>query len=162
MGYPVPAGEIKSYQGERRDDHADAPSKHRTRIEAKNTFAGLTRARRPLSKSAMLPGARWAPALDGLSAAAPAGDPDYLAPHSSLALSLGGDHPALPARFVPRAQFGHAGPQATHPPEAIPKAAAARLAAVLAKLELNMNPTAVALEPGMTLGPMGHSLRDLV
>jgi len=47
-------------------------------------------------------------------------------------------------------------------PKQIPKAAAARLAAVLAKLELNMNPTAVALEPGMTLGTMGHSLRDLV
>jgi uncharacterized protein (DUF1501 family) len=35
-------------------------------------------------------------ALDGLSAVAPVGDPDYLALHGSLALSLGGDHPALP------------------------------------------------------------------
>jgi uncharacterized protein (DUF1501 family) len=42
------------------------------------------------------PGARWAPALDGPSAVAPVGDPDYLALHSSLALLLDGDHPALP------------------------------------------------------------------
>ena len=38
-----------------------------------------------------------------------------------------------------------------HPPEAIPKAAAARLAAALAKLELNMNRTAVGSSPAMTL-----------
>ncbi len=35
-------------------------------------------------------------ALDGLSAVAPIGDPDYAGLHGSLALSLGGDHPALP------------------------------------------------------------------
>ena len=35
-------------------------------------------------------------ALDGLSAVAPVGDPDYQALHGSLALSLAGDHPALP------------------------------------------------------------------
>ncbi len=35
-------------------------------------------------------------ALDGLSAVAPVGDPDYAALHGALALSLGGDHPALP------------------------------------------------------------------
>jgi uncharacterized protein (DUF1501 family) len=35
-------------------------------------------------------------ALDGLSAVAPVGDPDYLALHGSLALSSGGDHPAFP------------------------------------------------------------------
>jgi hypothetical protein len=43
MGYPVPAGEIKRWQGKRRDDHDDAQTKHRTKIEAKKTFAGLTR-----------------------------------------------------------------------------------------------------------------------
>ncbi len=35
-------------------------------------------------------------ALDGLSAVAPIGDPDYAALHGQLALSLSGDHPALP------------------------------------------------------------------
>jgi uncharacterized protein (DUF1501 family) len=35
-------------------------------------------------------------ALDGLSAVAPVGDPDYADLHGALALSLGGDHPALP------------------------------------------------------------------
>ncbi len=35
-------------------------------------------------------------ALDGLSAVAPIGDPDYAALHGALALSLTGDHPALP------------------------------------------------------------------
>ena len=35
-------------------------------------------------------------ALDGLSAVAPVGDPDYVGLHGSLALSLAGDHPALP------------------------------------------------------------------
>jgi len=35
-------------------------------------------------------------ALDGLSAVAPIGDPDYAALHGDLALQLGGDHPALP------------------------------------------------------------------
>jgi hypothetical protein len=54
MGNPVPAGEIKRCQGEWRDDHNDAPAKHWTRIEAKKTFAGLTRARGPLSKSALI------------------------------------------------------------------------------------------------------------
>ena len=43
MGYPVPAGEIERWQGERRDDHDDAQTKHRAKIEAKKTFAGLTR-----------------------------------------------------------------------------------------------------------------------
>jgi hypothetical protein len=43
MGYPVPAGEIERWQGERRDDHDDAQMKHRAKIEAKKTFAGLTR-----------------------------------------------------------------------------------------------------------------------
>ena len=36
-------------------------------------------------------------ALDGLSAVAPIGDPDYAGLHGALALSLDGDHPALPA-----------------------------------------------------------------
>lgn len=35
-------------------------------------------------------------ALDGLSAVAPIGDPDYADLHGALALSLGGEHPALP------------------------------------------------------------------
>ena len=35
-------------------------------------------------------------ALDGLSAVAPVGDPDYADLHGALALSLTGDHPALP------------------------------------------------------------------
>jgi uncharacterized protein (DUF1501 family) len=35
-------------------------------------------------------------ALDGLSAVAPVGDPDYVALRESIALSLSGDHPALP------------------------------------------------------------------
>ena len=35
-------------------------------------------------------------ALDGLSAVAPVGDPDYAGLHGALALSLDGDHPALP------------------------------------------------------------------
>ncbi|WP_131113131.1 DUF1501 domain-containing protein [Lichenihabitans psoromatis] len=35
-------------------------------------------------------------ALDGLSAVAPVADPDYAALHGQLALSLSGDHPALP------------------------------------------------------------------
>ena len=35
-------------------------------------------------------------ALDGLSAVAPVGDPDYAGLHGGLALSLEGDHPALP------------------------------------------------------------------
>ena len=35
-------------------------------------------------------------ALDGLSAVAPVGDPDYAGLHGALALQLGGDHPALP------------------------------------------------------------------
>ncbi len=35
-------------------------------------------------------------ALDGLSAVAPVGDPDYVDLHGALALSTGGDHPALP------------------------------------------------------------------
>ncbi len=35
-------------------------------------------------------------ALDGLSAVAPVGDPAYATLHGQLALSLGGDHPALP------------------------------------------------------------------
>ncbi len=35
-------------------------------------------------------------ALDGLSAVAPVGDPDYAGLHGPLALSLSGDHPALP------------------------------------------------------------------
>ena len=35
-------------------------------------------------------------ALDGLSAVAPIGDPDYAGLHGALALSLDGDHPALP------------------------------------------------------------------
>ena len=35
-------------------------------------------------------------ALDGLSALAPIGDPDYAALHGELALRLDGDHPALP------------------------------------------------------------------
>lgn len=35
-------------------------------------------------------------ALDGLSAVAPVGDPDYAGLHGALALSLSGDHPALP------------------------------------------------------------------
>lgn len=43
MGYPVPAGEIERWQGERRDDHDHAQTKHRAKIEAKKTFAGLTR-----------------------------------------------------------------------------------------------------------------------
>jgi hypothetical protein len=43
MGYPVPPGEIKRWQGEWRNDHDDAQTKHRTKIEAKKTFAGLTR-----------------------------------------------------------------------------------------------------------------------
>jgi hypothetical protein len=43
MGYPIPAGEIERWQGERRDDHDDAQTKHRAKIEAKKTFAGLTR-----------------------------------------------------------------------------------------------------------------------
>ncbi len=44
MGYPVPEGEIESCLGGRRDDHADAQTKDMTKIEAKKTFAGLTRA----------------------------------------------------------------------------------------------------------------------
>ena len=35
-------------------------------------------------------------ALDGLSAVGPVGDPDYAGLHGELALSLSGDHPALP------------------------------------------------------------------
>jgi uncharacterized protein (DUF1501 family) len=35
-------------------------------------------------------------ALDGLSAVAPIGDPDYAAAHGALALQWSGDHPALP------------------------------------------------------------------
>ena len=35
-------------------------------------------------------------ALDGLSAVAPVGDPDYADLHGAVALSTGGDHPALP------------------------------------------------------------------
>jgi uncharacterized protein (DUF1501 family) len=35
-------------------------------------------------------------ALDGLAAVAPLGDPDYAGLHGPLALTLGGDHPALP------------------------------------------------------------------
>jgi len=35
-------------------------------------------------------------ALDGLSAVAPVGDPDYADLHGAIALSLRGDHPALP------------------------------------------------------------------
>jgi len=35
-------------------------------------------------------------ALDGLSSVAPVGDPDYADLHGALALSLAGDHPALP------------------------------------------------------------------
>ena len=35
-------------------------------------------------------------ALDGLSAVAPVGDPDYAGLHGQLALSISGDHPALP------------------------------------------------------------------
>lgn len=35
-------------------------------------------------------------ALDGLSAVAPVGDPDYAGLHGPIALSLSGDHPALP------------------------------------------------------------------
>ncbi|WP_020174092.1 DUF1501 domain-containing protein [Methyloferula stellata] len=35
-------------------------------------------------------------ALDGLSAVAPIGDPDYAGLHGQIALSLSGDHPALP------------------------------------------------------------------
>ncbi len=35
-------------------------------------------------------------ALDGLSAVAPIGDPDYAGLHGALALSFDGDHPALP------------------------------------------------------------------
>lgn len=35
-------------------------------------------------------------ALDGLSAVAPIGDPDYAGLHGPIALSLSGDHPALP------------------------------------------------------------------
>ena len=35
-------------------------------------------------------------ALDGLSALAPVGDPDYVALHGELALRLDGEHPALP------------------------------------------------------------------
>ncbi|PZR84789.1 MAG: hypothetical protein DLM68_11840 [Hyphomicrobiales bacterium] len=54
MGYPVPAGEVERCQGERRDDYDDAQTKHRTKIEAKKTFAGLTRPW-PLSKSATIP-----------------------------------------------------------------------------------------------------------
>jgi hypothetical protein len=40
--------------GERRNDHDDAPAQLWIRIEAKKTFAGLTRARRPLPKSALI------------------------------------------------------------------------------------------------------------
>jgi uncharacterized protein (DUF1501 family) len=35
-------------------------------------------------------------ALDGLSAVAPVGDPDYASLHGQIALSLGGDRPAIP------------------------------------------------------------------
>jgi uncharacterized protein (DUF1501 family) len=35
-------------------------------------------------------------ALDGLSAVAPIGDPDYAGLHGQIALSLSGDHPAIP------------------------------------------------------------------
>ncbi len=35
-------------------------------------------------------------ALDGLSAVAPVGDPDYAGLHGQIALSLSGDHPAIP------------------------------------------------------------------
>jgi uncharacterized protein (DUF1501 family) len=35
-------------------------------------------------------------ALDGLSAVAPVGDPDYASLHGQIALSLSGDHPAIP------------------------------------------------------------------
>ena len=35
-------------------------------------------------------------ALDGLSAVAPLGDPDYAGLHGQIALSLSGDHPAIP------------------------------------------------------------------
>src|SRR5436309_13379818 len=35
-------------------------------------------------------------ALDGMSAVAPVGDPDYAGLHGQLALSLSGDHTAIP------------------------------------------------------------------
>src|ERR1700704_6034576 len=35
-------------------------------------------------------------ALDGLATVAPVGDPDYAGLHGSIALTPGGDHPALP------------------------------------------------------------------
>ena len=35
-------------------------------------------------------------ALDGLSTAGPVGDPSYVGLHGALALSVAGDHPAIP------------------------------------------------------------------
>jgi hypothetical protein len=54
MGYPVPAGEIKSCEASGATITMTRPTKRWTQIEAKKTFAGLTRAW-PLSKSAMIP-----------------------------------------------------------------------------------------------------------
>ena len=53
-------------------------------------FAGAADGRDPRLVVVILRGA-----LDGLSAVAPVGDPDYVALRESIALSLSGDHPAL-------------------------------------------------------------------
>jgi len=54
-------------------------------------FARAADSRDPLLIVIVLRGA-----LDGLSAIAPIGDPDYANLHGALALRLDGDHPALP------------------------------------------------------------------
>ncbi|MBV1703822.1 MAG: DUF1501 domain-containing protein [Hyphomicrobiales bacterium] len=54
-------------------------------------FARAATARDPRFVTIILRGA-----LDGLSAVAPVGDPDYAGLHGELALRLDGDHPALP------------------------------------------------------------------